>query len=62
MGSWVENLLKANYGSGGVVVDRFEGGDGPYCFEKAVVMRHDLGKMGEERKMEVFELLRCKAR
>ncbi|KAF5950206.1 hypothetical protein HYC85_012199 [Camellia sinensis] len=61
MGSWVENLLKANYGSG-VVVDRFEGGDGPYCFEKAVVMRHDLGRMGEERKMEVFQLLRCKAR
>ncbi|CAL5384017.1 unnamed protein product [Camellia sinensis] len=61
-GSWVENLLKANYGIGGVVVDRFEGGDGPYCFEKAVVMRHDLGRMWEERKMEVFELLRCKAR
>ncbi|KAF5955342.1 hypothetical protein HYC85_008198 [Camellia sinensis] len=62
MGSWVENLLKANYGIGGVVVDRFEGGDGPYCFEKAVVMRHGLGRMGEERKMEVFELLTCKAR
>ncbi|KAL7219302.1 hypothetical protein ACSBR2_012386 [Camellia fascicularis] len=62
MGSWVENLLKANYGSGGVVVDRFEGGDGTYCFVKAVKMRHDLGRMGEERKMEVFELLRCKAR
>ncbi|CAL5332708.1 unnamed protein product [Camellia sinensis] len=62
IGSWVENLLKANYGIGGVVVDRFEAGDGPYCFEKAVVMRHDLGRMGEERNMEIFELLRCKAR
>ena len=39
-----------------------KGGEGPYCFEKAVVMRHNVGHMGKERKLQVFDLLRCKVR
>lgn len=33
-----------------------------YCFEEAVVIRHDLGRMGREKKIMVCEFLRCKAR
>ncbi|KAJ8762555.1 hypothetical protein K2173_007994 [Erythroxylum novogranatense] len=60
MGSWLEHLMEANFGQ--VKVESFEGGDGPYCFEKAVVMRHNEGKMGKQKKLQVSDLLRCKAR
>ncbi|KAK9266160.1 hypothetical protein L1049_000006 [Liquidambar formosana] len=38
------------------------GDDGPACFEEAVVMRHNEGGMSRERRIEVYDLLRCKAR
>ncbi|CAA2982262.1 PREDICTED: uncharacterized protein LOC107015834 [Olea europaea subsp. europaea] len=60
IGSWVSNLMMANFGE--IKVEEFDQGDGPYCFEKTVVMRHDLGSMGMENKLKVFDLLRCKAR
>lgn len=61
MGSWVQQLAQTSFGE--VEVERFkEGDDGPYCFERAVVMRHDMGEMGRENKLKAFELLRCKAR
>ena len=61
MGKWLQNLMQATNGE--VLVEGFEkGDDGPYCFEKAIVMRHNLGNMGKEKKLEVFDLLRCKAR
>lgn len=60
MGSWLQQLMQANYGD--VKVEGFSQGDGPYCFDKAIVMRHDIGKMGDENKLKVFDLLRCKAR
>ncbi|PON70525.1 Transmembrane protein [Trema orientale] len=62
MGTWIHNITQANFGE--VFIERFsgEGGDGPYCFEEAVVMRHNVGKMGKERKLHVFDMLRCKAR
>ncbi|KAK2662555.1 hypothetical protein Ddye_001129 [Dipteronia dyeriana] len=47
---------------GEVEVKGFERGDGPYCFEWAVVMRHNLGSMGKARKLKIFEAMRCKAR
>ncbi|KAI5597884.1 hypothetical protein POPTR_002G102300v4 [Populus trichocarpa] len=59
MGSWLQHLMQANFGD--VKIEGF-GGDGPYCFEKAVVMRHNEGSMGKERKLQVFDLLRCNAR
>ncbi|KAK9269924.1 hypothetical protein L1049_025497 [Liquidambar formosana] len=60
MGLWLQKLMQANFGE--VKVEGFEKGDRPYCFEKAVVMRHNLGRMGKEKKLEVSDLLRCKAR
>ncbi|XAR62111.1 Protein O-GlcNAc transferase [Bertholletia excelsa] len=60
MGSWLQKLMEANFGK--IEVEKFVGGDGPYCFEKALVMRHDMGRMGRENKRVVFDLLRCRAR
>ncbi|KAI3412776.1 uncharacterized protein J3R85_016899, partial [Psidium guajava] len=60
MGAWAQHLMRATYGD--VAVEVFGGGDGPYCFERAVVMRHNIGKMGEKKKLQVTEQLRCKAR
>ncbi|KAK4359115.1 hypothetical protein RND71_021344 [Anisodus tanguticus] len=60
MGSWVQQLTQANFGE--VKVEKFDREDVPYCFEKAVVMRHEISKMGQENKLKVFDLLRCKAR
>lgn len=60
MGSWLEHLMQINFGE--VKVEGFDKGDCPYCFEKALVMRHDTGAMGLENKLKVFDLLRCKAR
>ncbi|CAN6584128.1 unnamed protein product [Malus baccata var. baccata] len=34
----------------------------PYCFEKAVVIGHNVGKMGKQKKLQVSDLLRCKVR
>ncbi|KAL7002988.1 hypothetical protein U1Q18_004148 [Sarracenia purpurea var. burkii] len=34
----------------------------PVCFEEAVVMRHNEGGMSRRRRMEVYDLMRCKAR
>lgn len=36
--------------------------DEPVCFEEAVVMRHNEGGMSREKRVEVYDLLRCKAR
>ncbi|CAK7347214.1 unnamed protein product [Dovyalis caffra] len=60
MGLWLQHLMQANFGD--VNIEGFERGDGPCCFEKAVVMRHNEGSMGKERKLQVFDLLRCNAR
>ncbi|WMV26931.1 hypothetical protein MTR67_020316 [Solanum verrucosum] len=61
MGSWIQQLMQTNFGE--VKVERFDRGDNvPYCFEKAVVMRHEMSQMGQENKLKTFDLLRCKAR
>ncbi|KAF3629571.1 putative aluminum-activated malate transporter 10-like [Capsicum annuum] len=60
MGSWIQQLMQANFGE--VKLEGFDRGDVPYCFEKAVVMRHEISKMGQENKLKMFDLLRCKAR
>lgn len=36
--------------------------EGVACFEEAVVMRHNEGGMSNERRMEVYDTMRCKAR
>lgn len=60
MGSWVQHLMEASFGE--VKIEGLEEGDRPYCFEKAVVMRHNEGSMGKEEKLQVSDLLRCKTR
>ncbi|KAF9604414.1 hypothetical protein IFM89_006423 [Coptis chinensis] len=59
MGSWHENLMKATFGE--LKVEGFGKSNGSSCFEKAVVMRHNIGKMGKERRLEVFDMLRPEA-
>ncbi|XP_060200743.1 uncharacterized protein LOC132629013 [Lycium barbarum] len=50
MGYWVQQLMQANFGE--VKVEGFDKGGVPYCFEKAIVMRHDLGQMKQENKLK----------
>ncbi|GAB4844935.1 hypothetical protein Ancab_038330 [Ancistrocladus abbreviatus] len=60
-GSWLQKLTLASYGE--IPIETFEkGADVPHCFDKALVMRHDVGKMGRKKSYEVFEQIRCKAR
>lgn len=63
MGLWVDTLMEAMF-NGPPIIERFDGvdEDGPLCFEEAVVMRHNEGGMSRERRMEVYDLMRCKAR
>ncbi|TKY59468.1 transferase [Spatholobus suberectus] len=63
MGLWVGTLMEATF-NGPPIIVRFDGvgEDGPVCLEEAVVMRHNEGGMSRERKMEVYDLMRCKAR
>ncbi|CAN0888519.1 hypothetical protein LINGRAHAP2_LOCUS15874 [Linum grandiflorum] len=61
MGLWLQKLMEANFGE--VIIEGSKDGQGTtYCFEKAVVMRHNVGSMGAEKKIQVFDQLRCKAR
>ncbi|GAB2232259.1 hypothetical protein Droror1_Dr00011291 [Drosera rotundifolia] len=60
-GSWLQKVMEGNFGD--ISIESFqEAGDVPYCFEKALVMRHDLGHMGLNRKHEVYQQIRCNAR
>ncbi|KAL2476870.1 hypothetical protein Fot_45884 [Forsythia ovata] len=66
MGPWLTTLMEATYGQI-LNVENFDGiKDENYqiltCFEEAVVMRHNEGGMSREKRMEVYDLLRCKAR
>ncbi|OVA15262.1 Glycosyltransferase AER61 [Macleaya cordata] len=70
MGVWLQTLMEATFGGGGggggIKIETFEGMmNEDYevaCFEEAVVMRHNEGGMSRERRIEVYDLLRCKAR
>ncbi|KAL1544360.1 hypothetical protein AAHA92_21225 [Salvia divinorum] len=63
MAPWVTTLLEATFG-GAVKIEDFSSGDddAPVCFEKAVVMRHNEGGMSTEKRMQVYDLMRCRAR
>ncbi|KAA8545643.1 hypothetical protein F0562_020906 [Nyssa sinensis] len=65
MGPWLRSLMEATF-SGSPYIEGFDHGDGddggPACFEEAVVMRHNEGGMSRERRIEVYDLMRCKAR
>ncbi|KAH6823607.1 transmembrane protein [Perilla frutescens var. hirtella] len=63
MAPWVTTLLAATFGVP-VKIEDFErlDDDIPACFERAVVMRHNEGGMSTERRMEVYDLMRCRSR
>ncbi|KAI3833866.1 hypothetical protein MKX03_002206 [Papaver bracteatum] len=63
MSVWLKTLLKASF-NGEVHIETFDGlkNEEPACFEEAVVTRHNEGGMSRERRIEVYDLLRCKAR
>ncbi|XP_008237234.1 PREDICTED: uncharacterized protein LOC103335977 [Prunus mume] len=60
---WLGSLMEATFSEAPrvEVFDDVEEGRA-VCFEKAVVMRHNEGGMSREKRLEVYDLLRCKAR
>ncbi|KAL0335081.1 UNVERIFIED_CONTAM: hypothetical protein Scaly_1390300 [Sesamum calycinum] len=67
MGPWITSLVNATFGE--LNIEKFEGfddGDGkmssPVCFEKAVVMRHAEAGMSGDKRLPVYDLVRCRAR
>ncbi|KAL5705459.1 hypothetical protein ACHQM5_023758 [Ranunculus cassubicifolius] len=62
---WLTHLLDATFG-GKMKFEAFTQMNGPVCFERAVVMRHNEGGMSREGenfvRVEGYDLLRCKAR
>ncbi|WOL19971.1 hypothetical protein Cni_G28773 [Canna indica] len=61
MGDWVRNISEAAIGKVRIE-DLREYGEGPTCFEQAVVFRHNEGAMKKMRRREVYSMIRCKAR
>ncbi|GMH03027.1 hypothetical protein Nepgr_004866 [Nepenthes gracilis] len=65
MGLWLRTLMEATF-DGPIYVEGFDNGpgdyNGPTCFEEAVVRMHNEGGMSRERRMQVYDLMRCKAR
>lgn len=60
MGSWISHIMHASLGRS-VEVDSLEYGDGPVCFEKAIVYRDGLGPISSEKRTMLFDMIRCKA-
>ncbi|KAH7866177.1 hypothetical protein Vadar_016755 [Vaccinium darrowii] len=71
---WVTKLMEAAF-SAPLNVEMFDsvggghggggsggGDDQPFCFEEAMVMRHNEKFMSRQRREEVYDLIRCKAR
>nr|GMD85869.1 uncharacterized protein LOC109165637 [Ipomoea batatas] len=63
---WLTTLLEATLHAP-LNIETFEDGDGysddsVACFEDAVVMRHNEGGMSRDKRIETYDLLRCKAR
>ncbi|GAB2290715.1 hypothetical protein Dimus_024989 [Dionaea muscipula] len=60
-GAWLQKVMQGTFGE--IPIESFqEGSDMPYCFEKALVMRHDFGHMGLTKRNQVYQHIRCKAR
>ncbi|KAL0909067.1 hypothetical protein M5K25_023590 [Dendrobium thyrsiflorum] len=63
MSPWVKMLVEAvMMGEKVMIEDLKETGGGSFCFERAVVFRHNEGEMRMERKKMVYDMMRCKAR
>ncbi|KAL7119336.1 hypothetical protein ACP275_02G056600 [Erythranthe tilingii] len=63
MGPWLSSLMAAAFGEP-LNIEKFDGrvSSPAVCFERAVVMRHNEGGMSRERRLQVYDFLRCKAR
>lgn len=63
MGSWILNVLRAALDRA-IVIEKLDYGDQqrPVCFEKAVVYRRGLGHMSLDKRIALFDMIRCKAR
>ena len=63
MGQWVKTLTEATIGNE-VRIEGFGKYEnvGPVCFERAVVFRHNDGRLRRERREQVYDMMRCKAR
>ncbi|GLT52478.1 hypothetical protein SLA2020_258180 [Shorea laevis] len=60
---WLNTLMGATFGrEPHIEVFDWVKDEEPVCFEKAIVMRHNEGGMSRERRMEAYDLIRCKAR
>ncbi|GAA0139811.1 glycosyltransferase [Lithospermum erythrorhizon] len=76
IGPWLRCLMEATFGENRVNIERVteigsgdhnldsavEDDSSPVCFEDSVVMRHNEGGMGKLRRLEAYDMLRCKAR
>ncbi|KAJ7946758.1 Protein O-linked-mannose beta-1,4-N-acetylglucosaminyltransferase [Quillaja saponaria] len=65
MALWLKTLMEATFDGPPYIESLdYDGVDEgvPVCFEEAVVMRHNEGGMSREKRMEVYDLMRCKAR
>ncbi|KAJ0981327.1 hypothetical protein J5N97_009582 [Dioscorea zingiberensis] len=63
MSPWLRELLEAVFGPRSLVIEDFKGrSTKTSCLEKAVVFRRNQGSMSKEKKEEVYEMMRCKAR
>ncbi|KAK8624797.1 hypothetical protein V6N13_089683 [Hibiscus sabdariffa] len=63
-GAWLNTLTEATFGQAPYIegFKDIEDDSRPVCFEKAVVMRHNEAGMSMERRLQVYDHVRCKAR
>ncbi|GJX20947.1 putative glycosyltransferase 61 [Tanacetum coccineum] len=64
MSPWLHTLMEATF-DGPLNIEKFDDGrdmESIVCYEESVVMRHNEGGMSREKRMGVYDLIRCKAR
>ncbi|KAH7679714.1 Glycosyltransferase 61 protein [Dioscorea alata] len=62
MSPWLKELLIAIFQPKSLVIEEFNGRKTTSCLEKAVVFRRNQGSMSQEKKAQVYDLIRCKTR
>ncbi|OIS96664.1 hypothetical protein A4A49_28200 [Nicotiana attenuata] len=67
MGPWLKSLMEATFGEPLHIETNYGNEESENnmiasCFEDAVVMRHNEGGMSRQKRIQVYDLLRCKAR
>ncbi|TMX05019.1 hypothetical protein EJD97_003462 [Solanum chilense] len=60
MGPWLKSLMEATFGEP-LHIENISTNNAT-CFEDAVVMRHNEGGMSRQKRIQVYDFLRCKAR